>query len=405
MLGKDLLRFKVAGDAVVPSLLRDTPTVTALAEAILAHWRGTVGQAIGEAEDAAMPVLHGFRSLVVAKGLQKLVVDACALSDPPSREGLRERAFDAGAQYLRQPANLAAAHLALIAADCATTPERLGDELYDDLPEAAVVSEVPTWTAAELVGRYNLAQCQGLLLGARSLRVVLDDRDAGTRRRLLSQVRFRRLLAEVREDGLSLTLDIAGPDAVLDQASRYGLNLAQFLPALAGCRAWTATAEVSLGRGAGNAQLALSQELGLIGHLPGTGFVPPELRELGTAVLAKLEGWSNATPGLLTMPGGELAVPDLRFVAPDGGGIDVEFFHRWHESALDRRLAQLAAGQAPRLAIGLDRALMKRRPGLAEAPAFVRAGFAFTESPAPRSVADVVRRLHAANGGHSTAVK
>jgi predicted nuclease of restriction endonuclease-like RecB superfamily len=393
VLGKDLLRFKVAGDAVVPTLLRATPAVAALAEAILAHWRGATGQAIGVAEDAAGPVLHGFRSLVVAKGLQKLVVDACTLTDPPSREGLRERAFDAGARHLLSPAHLAAQHLAAIAADCATTPERLHDELYDDLPEAAVVSAAPAWSADELIGRYNLAQCQGLLLGARSLCVVLDDRDAGTRRRLLTQVRFRRLLAEVREDGQALALEVAGPDAVLDQASRYGVNLAQFLPALAGCRAWTATAEVSLGRGAGTARLDLSHELGLPGSLPGTGFVPPELRELGAAVLAKLDGWTTATPSLLPMPGGELAVPDLRFVAPDGSGIDVELFHRWHESALDRRLAQLAAGHAPRLAVGLDRALLKRRPGLADTPSFVRAGFAFTESPAPRSVAEVVARL------------
>ena len=393
MLGKDLLRHRAAAGSVVPTLLKPTLAVVRLVEDLLAHWRGAIGQPIGVVEENAIPILHASRSLVVAKGLQKLISDASTLTDPPDRSGLREQVFDAAAAALKQPAIDPAAHVQAVAAACATTPEALADELYSDLPEAAVLTTVPTWTAEEVLDQYNLAQCQGLLLTARSLRVTVDDADVGLRRRLLAQVRFRRLLAEIRQDGLALVLELSGPDAVLDQASRYGLNLAQFLPALAACRSWHAVAEVSLGRGLERAELRLDDELGLAGHLPGLGFVPPELRELGAAVLAKLEGWTSAPPALLPMPGGELAVPDLRFVRGDGVGVDVELFHRWHEPALDRRLAQLAAGHAPRLAIGVDRALLKRRSAVADLPAFVRAGFAFTETPAPRTVAEAVGRV------------
>ena len=97
MLTRDLLRYRLDGDQVKPSFLKATPAIRELTEAVLAHWQGGVGGRLGELEDAAIPILHRSRALVVGRGLQKLVLDGCTFGEPPSAATLREAAFAASA--------------------------------------------------------------------------------------------------------------------------------------------------------------------------------------------------------------------------------------------------------------------------------------------------------------------
>jgi predicted nuclease of restriction endonuclease-like RecB superfamily len=272
-----------------------------------------------------------------------------------------------------------------------------------------VLERASTLGVPALIARYNLAQCQGLLLVARGLEVVIADADTGLRRRLLKALRFRRLLAEVAgDDQGELRLRVSGPASVLDQASRYGLQLALWLPALACARDWRASAEIDLPRRAGapggRARLELSHDLGLEGDSAFLGHVPEELADLQRTLAEKLPAWTWQDAQLLPLPGGELVVPDLQLAAA-GGTVAIEFFHRWHGHALRRRLDQLAGGLAPRLAIGVDRALARTREiaPLLEHPAFLAHGFLFSDIPAPRAIAEVVARLLPAAGGTSRA--
>ena len=80
----------------------------------------------------------------------------------------------------------------------------------------------------------------------------------------------------------------------------------------------------------------------------------------------------------------------------------VELFHRWHGSALARRLAQLARGHAPGLLLGVDRALAKTTavaPLLTD-PLFAARGFLFSDLPTARGLRDAVAR---ATGGAAAA--
>jgi hypothetical protein len=87
-------------------------------------------------------------------------------------------------------------------------------------------------------------------------------------------------------------------------------------------------------------------------------------------------------------------VPDLQ-VGVTGVVVMVEFFHRWHGHALRRRLDQLSSGWAPRLVVGIDRALLRADDGIATHPAFLSRGFAFSDLPAPRTLAEVISRVAA----------
>ena len=391
MLTRDLLRYRLDGDLVKPSFLKATPAIRELTESILAHWQGGIGGRLGELEDAAIPFLHRSRALVVGRGLQKLVLDGCTFGEPPSAATLREAAFAASAALFTAPAKTSDDHRAAVGEQLGLHADEVRDRLYADHPDQSVLEIAPTWTATQLIPRYNLALAQGLLLFARSLTVTVADADTGLRRRLLKALRFRRLLADIRgDDRQALTLEISGPGSVLDQHSRYGMHLALFLPALACCRSWKADIALALPRG-GAARLLLSDEDALPGDNAFLGYVPEEIQAVQDTLKKKFPTWTWQDPQLLPHPDGEVVVPDLQVVV-EKNIVAVELFHRWHGYAVLRRLDQLAAGWAPHLVIGVDRTLVKADPGIAAHPLFLARGFAFSEIPAARALSDVIAR-------------
>jgi predicted nuclease of restriction endonuclease-like RecB superfamily len=415
MLTRGLLRWRVENGLARPMLLRPTPANTAQAQELLDFWRAGTGQRRGDLEDAAMPLLHRSRNLVAGRGLQKLILDESRFTEPASAEPLRAAALSASAALLAKPAPEGDAHRAAVAEALGLDAEDLARRLYGDLPDAAVLEAAPAWTARQLLDRYNLALCQGLLLSAKELAVTVWDADAGLRRQLIKALRFRRLLAEVTMDADAapqtpnagpgsappLRLTISGPASVLDQASRYGLQLALFLPALACAKRWSATAEIAVGRhGGGTARLELSDATGLVGDTAFLGFVPEELRDLGARLAAQCPEWRFSDPQLLPLPSGELVAADLQ-IESGGVTVAVELFHRWHGHALARRLDQCAAGLLPRLGVGVNRALARTaavKP-LLDHPAFARHGFLFSDLPTVRALREVVERLTPTAGG------
>jgi predicted nuclease of restriction endonuclease-like RecB superfamily len=414
MLTRELLRFRIGDGVIVPALLRETPMIMSLGERLLGWWKEGVGRRRGELEDGAMLILHQSRALLVGRGLQKLVLEHCRFRDPAPLEQLRVRALALSAAALADPPASVEEHRRAVAQQLGLTAELLGEQLYGDLPDAAVLEQGPQLGVRRLIELYNLALCQGLLLGASELTVTVHDADPGLRRKLLKALRFRRLLATVLGDsGGDLRLAISGPLSVLDQASRYGVQLALFLPALACAARWRAEAAIVLPRRAGappaSARLELGDGLGLVGDSAFLGYIPAELRDLGSALAAKFPAWRLSEPRLLALPGGELVVPDLE-IACGPVTVAVELFHRWHGSALARRLAQLASGQAPQLAIGVERALA-RNPAIAalvSGPLFARHGFLFSELPVARTLGEVIARWSApgsapAHGGEVVA--
>ena len=395
MLTRNLLRFVVRGDRLEPRWLKPTPAVQQLAEDLLAHWRGGIGRMRGELDEAESTILHGSHQLLVGRGLSKVLTDACDFGDPASAETLRSRALAASFTRLAQPAATPEVHRAAVAGELALTPEALADGLYADLPDRAVLAQVPAWAADSLIARCNLALAQGLLLGARELRVHLRDRERGIQRRLLRALSRRRLVAEVASaDGGGLYLTVSGPAAVLDQRSAYGMQLALWLPALACAKEWTATAQVLPPRATADATLTLDAGLGLPGDLALLDWVPPELSAWLAQLALKLPGWTVVEAEPILLPGGAVVLPDLA-LADGAGTVAVELFHRWHLTQLRLRLEQVRAGALPGLLIGVDRGLQRlaeARP-LLEDPLIAQRGFLFSDLPAPRALLDALKRL------------
>jgi predicted nuclease of restriction endonuclease-like RecB superfamily len=396
MLTRDLLRWRLSGEAVIPSLLRPTPGQLELAERLIRFWNGAIGSRRREIDEQLTIIMHQSRSLVVARGLSRMLEDAATFSEPEPVAELRAQAFAISSRLMAQPLPDADAHRAAVAQQLGVDAEALKHRLYCDLPEAALLEASPVISPRVLLERYNLSLCQGLLLGARALTVRIQDVDTALARRVLKALRWRRLLALVRQGAArELVLEISGPASVLDGGSRYGLQLALFLPELAACAAWELTSAIELPRRQGRGTLTLGSQLGLVATSSFLGYVPSELRAFTSGLEAKLSPWSCQEVELIPLHSGELVVPDLQLRnTQDGRSCPCELFHRFHADALARRLAQLAAGELPRLIIGVDRALSRSKAmaGLLEHPMFLRHGFSFSELPSPRALAERLRQ-------------
>ena len=179
MLTKDLLRAKTEGERVRPVFLKATPAVRDAADALLLFYRSSVGQTRGDLQDQVTPYLHRLRSLVVARGLQKLILDRCEFTNPADAADLRWQALLASAERLADPPEHARAHCAAVAASLAVSPEALASDLYADLPHEARLESAPDWSVDQLVDRYNLALVQGLVARCGEIELAITANQGG----------------------------------------------------------------------------------------------------------------------------------------------------------------------------------------------------------------------------------
>ncbi|MBI3992566.1 MAG: DUF790 family protein [Candidatus Lambdaproteobacteria bacterium] len=331
MLTADLLLTARRGESVRPRLLDvdDAAALEAAAE-LLALAEVHVGQTRGELEAALAQVRVPALREQVVRGLAELVLQrgdfAGAAGDDPA--ALRGALFEAGAQAWRAhagdaPGDWQAGVVADVAAARGLTPEAVQAQLFADLRENHRLQALEPLAPRELLWRYNVAQCQGLLLSAERVELVSPWPSPQRLRQLLRYLKFFGLLFQPQEDPAALRLTVDGPLSVLEGTQRYGLNLAQFFPALLLWEEpWRLRATLHLRgtsrqwRGQGLQVLELAPGPLLRSHYRDQGqWVPPDVARF-------LEGWPEAAArhgewsaapaeALLKLPGNRFLIPDF----------------------------------------------------------------------------------------------
>ena len=133
---------------------------------------------------------------------------------------------------------------------------------------------------------------QGLLLTAEQLEITLSSGDVGTCRRILSQVRFHRLLGAVRHDADGVVhLTLSGPASILEQSQRYGLQLAQCFPVIACADSWSVRTTVKPEKRGSKLTLELDETCPVVGSSRFLGHVPEEFAQLQQQIESKQRGW------------------------------------------------------------------------------------------------------------------
>lgn len=413
MLTSDLLAASVRKGRVEPGYLALEGDAAwdgfQRAEALIAIFGAHAGRTRGELNAALKARSEGSPHWRLERGLAKLLTDKVKFRGLPHERAaaLRAQVFGAAARARAAGAFargevMAGVLAALAPEDLAgegeaaddETPslELLEDGLYGDLKRNERVLEVWTPTPRGLIERYNLALAQAVLLRAHSLKVEVKEADPPRLRQLLRHVKFQGLLQKAeRKRGGKVVLELDGPLSIFGGTARYGFKMAGFLPALLLCAEWSLHAKVELGRSKTLRRFELGPEQGLVTHARDVGAWLPELIEGFALRFAELsEAWQIDREVPLLNLGGELVVPDFRFVHQDGFEASLEVLGYWRRGGVARRLELLAERGAPNLILAVDQGLKLGSEGVKGLSGPV---VPFRELPNARTVLRALERL------------
>lgn len=329
MLTSALVRVRVQGKQIRPSLVdasagrflvRADELLDVFAEAEAGDWTRSA------VEKAAKEVEGNEADHKLVRGLTKLLLDKCEFETrcPVAPGELRMAAFRKAAEVgpLARHAGpaerpTAASVLRAVVAEAGAEDDGESDPrswLYADLKgEQVLATRKGPETPRELLDRYNVALVQAVLLKAESMTLHLDAPDPKRVRQLFRYLKFFQLMYRAQLEDDTLTLHIDGPQSLLTASTRYGLQLATFLPAvLLQTGAWALEAEIRWGKRRLRKQLVLDDTAGLVSHYRDTGAWTSRTERWFR------ERWEKAdTDGWVLEPGQLIDLGDQRVLVPD----------------------------------------------------------------------------------------
>jgi len=240
-------------------------------------------------------------------GLTKVSVDQCEFEAPPGLDAavLRREVFRLAAALRKDQAEHTfdrTSILARVAEERAVSVEALEQALFSDLRGARLLVRAPPDDGEEILARYELAQVQGVLL--RAVRIGLDVvcTNPDAYRGLFRKLKFRQLLHRIEPRAAGgYRIEIDGPFSLFESVTKYGLSLAQLVPALRQCQEVHLSADLRWGR----ARDALTFEVSLGGA---EGAEPTPVRAEVLAVVDSVNrlgaGWTaRLSTDLFDVPG------------------------------------------------------------------------------------------------------
>ncbi len=371
MLTRELIRAQVRQGALQVAFI--DPSKASLREdaaSLLDTFRQAAEEQWTRAElDAEVAELVGDRrDHKILAGLAKVLADRSAFEVeaplPPAE--LRERVFLAArarGPLALEPGPLerpvARDVLAEEGAELGLDADAVGRALYADLREAQRLTACDVPDPEWLLHRYNVALVQAVLLKATRVRVRLHGPSAPRLRQLFRFVKFHGLIAQARRDGAAIEIELDGPASLFRQSTRYGLQLANFFPAvlLQEC-AWTVDATVLWRAGAPAAVLHVASTAGLRSHYADTGAYTTRTQVWFAERFAALSsGWTLDDATIpLDLGGHAVILPDFKLTR-DGRTAYLEIVGFWQRAWLARRLEWLAEYAPGNLILAVSRKL------------------------------------------------
>jgi predicted nuclease of restriction endonuclease-like RecB superfamily len=359
MLTGNLVLVRTSRDRVIPRYLDPAnPYWLEMAESLLLIFRealsGGVTRGAIEAEVTALIGEGGGAATFVHRGLAKVLEDRAefeVVADVPP-DSLRTRVFSAAAALRRQlrergPRQTFRPNVVLeqVAKEVGLSTEQVASALFADLKDENRILAFHDLSARALVDRYNVALAQAVLLRSVWVKVEVRGETPARYRQLFRWIKFRRLLYRVSGSAaLGFHFQIDGPLSLFSATTRYGLQMALFLPALLQFRAFRLDAELRWGPRREPKSFHLESDDGLVSHLAPQGqYVPQEITAFLDRFRQGAPDWEvNESAELVTLPGNDLWVPDYRFHhRPTGRDVHVEVLGFWKRSSVERLLKLL----------------------------------------------------------------
>jgi predicted nuclease of restriction endonuclease-like RecB superfamily len=330
MLTNDLVDVKITGHLLEPKLLScSSKSHLSKAEQLLTLLRVHEGRTLGEFQEAIQSITALEVKHKLWKGLAKVLLDQCTF-EPPVLEGhedlsaaeLRQKVFQHSARlgYATQNPQFGRCTkeeiLRDIANDLGSTVENVLAYLYADHKDMHILKTLPDIQTPEaMLQRYNLVLCQSILLHAKKLRIILFNPSAKWLRFIFRRIKFYRLMYRVYQRDNMLEILIDGPQSVLTQSSRYGLQFAMFLPVLPLYNDnWRLEAELAWGKKRKvRKQLILDPSMGLQSHYQVRGLWKSTTEEWFEQRFAEKESdWLLQDGDVLDLGNQQVLIPNFR---------------------------------------------------------------------------------------------
>jgi hypothetical protein len=372
------------------------------ARELLDLFEAHLGEPKGDLEDAIDELTVADTDYKIVRGLAKLLEDECefeVVAAADSRE-IRRRLFErANEQYpiVRQPTlgedtrklnvySAVADEFGISLEDCYTGMYadleankqlvRLGDRTvdgYEDTDEATTTRltgssddeyDATRLTVDWLLHRYNLALAQAVLYDATEMRIQVWDHFGtvfgyvklfGLMHRIYPiDADGNRVASTDIADGYEAVLD--GPASLFSQSRKYGIRMANFLPALPHCTRWELEATVLVDESTGDTRpFTLDHTAGLETHYSaGNRFDSDVERTLAEKWERANTEWELVREDDVFDLGAEVMLPDFAIEHPDGRRAVFEIVGFWTPEYLEKKLEKLRAVEADNLIVAVS---------------------------------------------------
>ncbi len=369
MLTADLVRAQVRKGELRPSFIDTSkPEWRERAAALCDLYCEAKGRRRQEVDDDIADLIGDDRHHLVTRGLARLLDDrsewdvGCAVDPVELRrflfvlaaENRPVRALTRGSGTMRD--ELIAAASSHFGADAAAIEQ----SLFGDLKDEQRLTEHRPIGPEQLLERYNVALVQALLLRADTVQLTVAGNRASAIRQLFRWLKFYQLMHRARKTGRSIwTIDIDGPLSIFQQGQRYGLQLANFLPAVVLLDGWALEATIPWGDERRPLPLRITSDDGLQSHYRSRGTWQSDEEKLLRKKLAAIDGWQvSSSTEILSIGGQDVVVPDL-VLTHDATGRRalIELVGYWRSDYMKRRAALLATHAPANLLLCVSRRL------------------------------------------------
>ncbi|TKX73004.1 DUF790 family protein [Halorubrum sp. GN11GM_10-3_MGM] len=408
MLTADLARSRTTDETVTPLFIDpDEERYRKTARELIQLFEDHLDESKGELEDAIDELTVADTDYKIVQGLEKLLKDECEFEIVATVEPreIRRRLFEkANDRYpiVRQPTlgedTQKLEVYSAVADDLGLSLEECYRGMYADLDDNKRLVRVGTRTAEQyasdgdgststttltgssdaeyehtdltvdwLLTRYNLALAQAVLYDATEMRIRVWDH-FGT---VFSYVKLFGLMHRIYPidaDGerVTSTDQAAGYEAVLDgpaslfsQSQKYGIRMANFLPALPLCDRWEMTAEILVDETTGETRrFALDQTEDLDSHYSaGDQFDSDVERTLTQKWERANTDWELVREDDVFDLGAEVMIPDFAIKHPDGRRAILEIVGFWTPEYLDAKLKKIRQVEADNFVLAVSERL------------------------------------------------
>jgi len=406
MLTADLARSRTRNGSVEPLFIGPAESrYRETAQQLIDIFEGHIGEPKGDLEETIDQLTIDDTDYKIVQGLAKLLTDECefetvATADPQEiRQALFAKANESY-PIVRQPTlgddtqrlevySVVADQLGLSLEECyrgmyADLEDnkllvRFGDLCVDEYTDEGRSSTTRLTGDSEetyaedtisvdwLLTRYNLALAQAVLYDATQMRIRVWDHF----NTVFSYVKLFGLmhrLYPIDETGERVeSTDVAagyeaildGPASLFSKSRKYGIRMANFLPAPPLCDRWEMTAEVLDGDGgstnSGSLTFELDQTDGLSSHYSAQDEFDSDLeRTLAQKWERATTDWELRREDDVLDLGSEVMIPDFAVEHPDGRRAILEIVGFWTPEYLEEKLAKIEAAELDHLLIAVS---------------------------------------------------